>query len=505
MSKSILHTAALRTLLIYGFSLGFAVNLPARTMYLSTTGDDSSPVQAGAEFRTLNRALNSLVAGDTLIIRNGTYQGGLIVSLKGTAEAPIMIQGESLEAVIQGSVNKLDAVRLDSSRYVYVDRITAKNADRGGLGIIHCHHITVTNGRFADNGLWGIFTGYADDVRFEGNECYGSKEQHGIYHSNSGDRFIIRGNLVHNNSGCGIHMNGDPEMPGGDGVLNMGLVEDNIIYDNGQPGGGAGINMTHVQDIIVRNNLIYNNYAGGFTFYKDAGNSEQWSKRALIMGNTVYFKQFSSGRNVVNIAPTSEKVLIAGNILVSDGVGAVEQIDSDHLSTIASDYNVFWGIDETKMFEKKSVSTSLKNWQLATKNDRHSLVADPKFVDIVSADFSLDSTSKAVDAGMPMDSVRAVLGRLGGFDWILSRLDSIPDEDIRHVRRPVGAAPDVGAYERVILYDFNGDGILSVADAVALIILSFEKPEDSRLDVSGDGIYTIADVIQVLRLILQKS
>jgi len=294
-------------------------------------------------------------------------------------------------------------------------------------------------------------------------------------------------------------------MPGGDGVLNMGLVEDNIIYDNGQPGGGAGINMTHVQDIIVRNNVIYNNYAGGFTFYQDNGTFEQGSKRALIMGNTVYFKQFRGDRNIVNIAPTSEKVLIAGNILVSNGIGAVEQIDSDHLSTIASDYNVFWGIDETKMFEKKSVSTSLKNWQLATKNDRHSVVADPQFVDIVSADFSLDSTSKAVDAGMPMDSVRAVLGRLGGFDWILSRLDSIPDEDIRHVRRPVGAAPDVGAYERVILYDFNGDGILSVADAVALIILSFEKPEDSRLDVSGDGIYTIADVIQVLRLILQKS
>ena len=73
-----------------------SARLAARTMYLSTTGDDSAPCAHGSEFRTLSRALGCLVAGDTLIIRNGTYVGGLIVQLEGTAEAPILIQGESL-------------------------------------------------------------------------------------------------------------------------------------------------------------------------------------------------------------------------------------------------------------------------------------------------------------------------------------------------------------------------------------------------------------------------
>ena len=123
-----------------------------------------------------------------MIIRKGTYQGGLIVQLEGTEEAPILIQGESLDAAITGTEANRDALRLDHSSYVTIDRLTARDATRAGIGIIHSHHITVTNCRLADNGLWGIFTGFADDVRFEGNECYGSKKEHGIYHSNSGDQ-----------------------------------------------------------------------------------------------------------------------------------------------------------------------------------------------------------------------------------------------------------------------------------------------------------------------------
>ncbi|HLA41673.1 MAG TPA: right-handed parallel beta-helix repeat-containing protein, partial [Candidatus Glassbacteria bacterium] len=403
--------------------------LTARTLYLSTTGDDSAPFADGSEFATLGRAVDSLVAGDTLIVRDGVHTGGVITpALAGTAQAPIVIRGESLGAIIDTSGN-LDALRLDHSSHIIVERITFRHATRAGLGIINCNHITVLDCVMADNGRWGILTGFVDDARFEGNECYGSKAEHGIYHSNSGDRFIIRGNISHHNAANGIHLNGDPEILGGDGVLNYGIVERNIIFNNGAAG-GAGINMTHVQDVIVRNNLIYNNNAGGFTFYQDAGTFDQGSKRALIMNNTVYFK--SNDRRVVNIAATSEKVVLVNNILVASNNNEIFQVWSDYPETIISDYNVLWGADQDSL---ASISTnrnySLEDWRRFRDNDRNSVYGDPFFTLIDAADFTPADSSPALDAGAPLDTVKALVGRLEGMEWILAQLDSLPQEDLK--------------------------------------------------------------------------
>ena len=421
------------------------VPLQGRMLSLSATGNDSASCRAGAEFRTLKRAVECLAPGDTLIIRQGTYQGGVIITVKATEEAPVLIQGENLDAVISGSGEEVDGIRVQESSYVTLDRLTVRQAKRAGCSVRFSNHIRVTRSRFADNGTWGIFTSFADDILFEGNECYGSVKEHGIYHSNSGDRFVIRGNLVHHNRGNGIHLNGDPEIKGGDGVLNQGLVEKNIIYANGR-GGGAGINMTHVHDVLVRNNLIFNNYAAGMTVYQDTGTFEQGSKRVVIMGNTVVF-QPNLGRACVNIQTTSEKVLLAGNIFVSGVYRGAIEVNSDHLETVVSNCNLLWGAPAIEMVERKDKRMSIADWRALSGNDTHSIIADPQFVDPSTFDFSLKDTSPALDAGMPLESVRSILRSLGGFEWILSRLETLPDEDNQGRSRPVSESPDIGAYE----------------------------------------------------------
>jgi len=477
--------------------------LQARTLYLSTSGNDSAPFAHGSEFATLGRAVDSLAAGDTLIVRNGVHTGGVITpALSGTESAPIVIRGESLGAIIDTSRN-LDALRLDHSSHIIVEQVTFRHATRAGLGIINCNHITVRNCVMADNGRWGILTGFVDDALFEGNECYGSKAEHGIYHSNSGDRFIIRGNISHHNAANGIHLNGDPEIPGGDGVLNYGIVERNIIFNNGAAG-GAGINMTHVQDVIVRNNLIYDNTAGGFTYYQDAGTSDQASKRALIMNNTVYFK--ANDRRVVNIAPSSEKVVLVNNILVASNNYEVYQVWSNNPASIICDYNVLWGVDQGRIASISDTRNyTLDDWRKFRKNDLNSIYGDPRFTSAGQADFTPADSSPAVDAGAPLDTVKALVGRLGGMEWILAQLDSLPQQDLRGRTRPVGKAPDIGAIEigsdPQSLYDFNSDGRFSIADAVRLIILGIRNPADPRADIDSDGLYSVSDVIRLLRIL----
>jgi len=483
-----------------------ASDLAARTFYLSPGGDDNADCVSGAEFRTLSRAVSCLAAGDTLIVREGTYTGGVYVQVQAAEQAPVLIQGESLEAVISGSGSRPDAIRVDGASHIIIDRLTVRSAERAGISVLVSDHVRVTRCRLADNYKWGIFTGFADDVHFEGNECYGAKDEHGIYHSNSGDRFVIRGNVIHHNAANGIHINGDPEM-GGDGVNSFGLVEGNVIYANGQRG-GAGINMTHVQDVLVRNNLIYSNYAGGFTVYQDTGTFQQGSKRVVIMGNTVYFRSYY-GRSCVNIQTTSEKVVVVGNIFVSGGVRGTLEVNSGHLETIVSDRNILWGVDSARMVERNDRRLSLNSWRSLSGNDTHSIVADPLFSDPDSGDFIIADSSAAVDAGMPPDSVKLILESLGGFDWTLALLDTLPHEDILGRPRPLGEGPDAGAYETgqqpTGRYDFNGDGQLSVADAIALLLLARRTPEDPALDVNGDGRYTITDVIRLLLFIRDNS
>ncbi|MBW7995455.1 MAG: hypothetical protein FVQ81_02565 [Candidatus Glassbacteria bacterium] len=503
------HSSMLKITLVLCLS---ALPAPAKTIYLSAGGDDNSACGAGAEFATLEAALGCLDAGDTLFVREGEYTGGPLVELDGTAEAPIVLMGESLNAVIDTSNrDNRDNLRLDHSSHVIVDGLTFRRSSRAGLSLIRCDHITVRNCVFANNYKWGLFTGFADDVLFENNESYGARDEHGIYHSNSGNRFIIRGNHVHHNRGNGIHLNGDPELmsePGDDGVLNFGIVERNIIHDNGA-GGGAGINMTHVQDIICRNNLIYNNFAGGFTYYADTDDQRYTSRRALIMHNTVHFK--SGGRAVINIQSTSKSTVIVNNILVSGGFEPVLQMWSDYSSTMISDYNLFWGIDSSNNIVTTSdrLGYSLGNWRSNSGNDKHTRYADPSFVSVPDTSFVPSDTSAAVDAAAPMDTVRAMVASLDSAGWLLGRLDSIRIEDINENLRPAGDGPDIGAFEvgagPESLYDFNNDGRFNVADALSLLLKGLRNPGEESYDIDDDGVWSIGDVIALLRIMMENS
>ncbi|MEA2064555.1 MAG: right-handed parallel beta-helix repeat-containing protein [Gemmatimonadota bacterium] len=406
--------------------------LYGRTLYLSTSGDDSAAEGHGVEFRTLKRAVSCLEPGDTLIVKNGTYEGGVKIQIAATAEAPVLIRGKSLGAVISGSGSEIDAIRVQDASHVIIDRLTVREATRAGISIRFSNHIRITRCLCTDNSTWGIFTSFADDIHFERNECCRSKEQHGIYHSKSGDRFVIRGNLVHDNRMNGIHINSNTVIPGA--LIHWGIVEKNIIYGNGK-GGGGSINMAHVQDVLVHNNLIYNNYANSITVYQDTGTFEQGSKRVLIMGNTIYF-QPGTGRSGINIQTTSEKVVLAGNIFITGGSRGNLQVESDHLKTIVSDYNILWGMDSDRVVERKDRWVSLSAWRTLSGNDLHTRLVDPLFANIDSADFTLDPSSPALDAGMPMDTVRAILERLGDFEWIMDRLASLPDESICGWRNP---------------------------------------------------------------------
>jgi len=280
--------------------------------------------------------------------------------------------------------------------------------------------VIIRNNHLDQNAKWGILTGFSDDLLIEGNVATRSQIEHGIYVSNSGDRPVIRNNVIWGNRANGIHMNGDASL-GGDGIISGALVEGNVIYDNGL-GGGSGINCDGVQNSVIRNNLIYNTRSSGISLYRIDGGGG--SSGNLVVNNTVLVA--ADGRWALNIQSGSTGNTVRNNILYSGHSyrGSLD-ISGDSLSGFSSDYNVVMNRFTTNGGD--SVST-LAQWQSATGHDLHSLVAAPSqtFVNPAGFDFHLLAGGPAVDAGTSQFA---------------------PAVDFEGHARPSGSAVDIGADE----------------------------------------------------------
>jgi hypothetical protein len=381
-----------------------------------TTGDGSLL----KPWASIIYAATQVQAGDTVLINPGTYQGGIYVDSSGTPSAPITFRANGPSVIIEKSGGVRDAFYIENADYIVVEGLTIQHATRAGMRLSYANHMTIRNCTFANNGTWGLFTDFSDYTLVEDSESYGAVEQHGIYISNSSDYPTIRRNRLHHNNACGLHMNGDISM-GGDGIISYGLVEGNIIYENGA-GGGSGINMDGVTHTMVRNNLLYNNHASGISLYKIDGGSGSHDNQ--VYNNTILVA--SDGRWAINI-PGAEDTnnQLYNNILYNahSWHGSIS-IASPTLPGFASDFNV---VMNRLSSDDGDSSMSLTAWQ-ALGYDAHSIIATPAqlFVNPAAADYHLKAGSPAVDHGVTLTQVT---------------------QDLEGNQRPAGAAFDIGAYE----------------------------------------------------------
>jgi parallel beta-helix repeat protein len=413
----------------------------AAVLRISADGSDENPGTKDAPWATLQHAVDAAQPGDTILVGPGLYAGCVIRS-SGTAEAPIVLkaEGPGVHVDRSGPENRRRSIievgtHREAISHWVVDGFEVSGARRWGINVGRTHHVTVQHCRVHDCGLTGIFTAFSDHVTIQFNESYDNHE-HGIYHSNSGDYPVIRGNRSHHNDGCGIHMNGDRNM-GGDGQISHALVERNIIWENGRAGGSA-INCDGVSDSIIRNNLCYDNHASGISLY--AIDSSEGSSRNEVYHNTVVMGP--DGRWVLNIpwwqrrsAPLANRV--ANNIFYTSNpeTGAIliwaekALAGCDHnlvVSRFAADGTIpeeteiapmgMEGGADLRPAEGGRAPLDLKGWQ-ALGWDAHSRAASPEelFVDPAAHDYRLRQGSPAIGAGKALPEVTEdLLGRPRG-------------------------------------------------------------------------------------------
>lgn len=380
----------------------------------------------GTAWATLVYAADQVGPGDTVHVLAGNYQG-FYLDTSGTAGNPITFLAGPGVNITSNNPNTPDGINVEGADHVVIDGFTVTNRARAGIRAALSDFVIIRNNTAGDNGVWGIFTGFTDDLLVENNETYGSVDEHGIYVSNSCDRPTVRGNLIHDNNANGIHLNGDASQ-GGDGLIEDALIEENIIFGNGAAG-GSGINGDGLVSSVIRNNLLYDNHASGISLYSIDGATGATDN--VVVNNTVI--NANDARWCLNISDGSTGNTVRNNIFYNyhSFRGAIT-IDSTSLPGFSSDYNA---VISRFSDDGGSSVMSLAAWQ-ALGYDQNSFVATPAALFIAATtDFHLSPTSPALDAGTASNA---------------------PASDLEGNPRPVGDGYDIGAYESQLLE--CGDG-----------------------------------------------
>ena len=466
-------------LVVAGVAL--AVSASANTYFVANSGLDTNAGSQAAPWLTIQHAVDTIVAGDTIIVQPGTY-AGCRIGKTGSAIAVCTLKAATAGTVLINSLSPANRhqslIEIENFsatvRYWIIDGFECSGAQRYGIDLRDTDFITVQNCVVHNSAVTGIFLAFGYHPLIQNNESF-SNGEHGIYQSNSGDFPTIRGNKLHHNFSAGLHMNGDRNFTPGDGIISFALVEKNTVWENGAPPGGAsGINCDGVSDSVIRNNLLYNNHASGISLYGIDG--AEGSSRNKVYNNTVVMA--SDGRWCVNIPPAAEGQPdpvgneVRNNILYTAHTfrGSVSTY-ANAVAGFSCDYNIVVNRFSTDDGES---NMSLTSWR-ALGYDQHSIIATPAqlFTNAAINDYTLKTGSPAIDAGFALGS-------------------SVPD-DIRGLIRPQRLGYDIGCYEAaapsaVPLVDFVGD---PRAGAVPLVVqfadLSAGDPVSWLWDF-GDGV-----------------
>lgn len=231
--------------------------------------------------------------------------------------------------------------------------------------------------------------------------------------------------------------------------------------------GGAYV---QIEQCIARNNNYSNRDGAGGVL---VGNREVTVNNCTIAGNRRY------GIYVLGDNGTT----LANNVVCADRAGdyAVYRANSTG-QAFASDYNLFFTTNGATLGYSQGDCTTLAEWRRNTRQDAHSLVKDPLFVDVSTGNFHLRSQGGYYDA---------ITGRWG-LDIVTSpgvdRGDPLCMSDIEGP--PNGDRINIGAYGNTHLaskspnQDLDGDGLPDWWEVYYFGTITGVTPQ---ADPDGDG------------------
>jgi len=465
------------------FSVSSSFPLPTPTgsiYYVAKNGDDNNPGTEQLPWLTITKAANTLIAGDTVYIKEGIYNEQVIPQKSGTPgnyitytsspQDEVIIDGTGLLSEcgeLYPTVSWEGLIEIRGKSYINIIGLNIQKSS--------CIGIYVPKGP-----MGGVSSNYS-------KSSYINVENNSIYNTFSsavlmqwGDHYIVRNNTIELGGNAGptdsseetisiqnnvdifevsyntVFHSGFP-LYGGEGIdakwnVSNGNIFNNDIYDSQSVGiyvdswtgawkwGGDERGTGYANDINIYNNTIHNTTGSGIAISAELGGTVD---RVDIYNNIVYdgceysimipayagdpaWVGYITDINVTNNVFHGNK----GGALVGD-YNYLTYLENINIINNIFDNNEWWSIriDDDDYVGTYSVDYNLiygfRNYANEIKGTNY-IEADPQFVKSFGADFHLKSTSPAIDTGLSI---------------------SAPYVDFDGIVRPSGAGYDIGAFE----------------------------------------------------------
>ena len=401
----------------------------AATYYVATAGSDSNPGTLAAPFLTLQQGVNRAAAGDTVIVRDGTYghvnsvTGGdssgneyapVVLYNSGTTGAWITIKAEHKGAAVLDCEMLCDAyINLGNASYIVIQDLVIT---RGYKEAIHsndsAHHITLRGNRFEYIANRSTSTTLGLDGLYANPNCHD---------------FIIDGNVFHDIGRTNVNW------------LDHGLY-------------------LHGSNYTIINNIFYN-IPHGWSIQTADGLSN-----VLIANNTFAFPNGGGQDGQIMLWNTQSNLTIRDNIFYAPLNYAITRYTSS-VAGCSIDHNIVYGAS--------SMMADASGCTLGTNQ----IGLDPKFVNASSAplDFHVQAGGPGIDTGMNI----AVVG--SDFDLNVRPQGSSADIGAFEYVPPIIVSPPA----------ISGVFTSSVLPTSAVINWTTDQPSTSSVQY-GLGSYTMS-------------
>lgn len=434
------------------------------TYYVATTGNNQNPGNQSQPWRTIQKAIDTVQAGDTIIVRTGTYQENLTIRRPATANKPIKLQaftGEQPVIVGSGSgptvyfyhslcdeevIGEGNGNSDCQAFYWEIQGFRIQGSPNGGgdgnVVKIDTPKVTIRNNQLCcsvadvvkivrtandtqilNNEIWQDATIVTPSANAQGVDIVGA------------DRVRVAGNYIHDINDIGVYAKGNSR---------NALFENNRLVNIGANALMLGQSTDAERlrdgnyesyDGMVRNNVVLNS---GQACLATAS-----SYNAQFYNNSCYLTGQSSQASIrlsneSEVGQTGSNITIINNLIYGSANTPVLKIGSSSMTnynTLIIQHNLYFVAGGNPQFYASDFFDPIgfTQWKtnyttLTGRSDTGSLVGDPKFASTSGSNsLSLQTTSPAINAGINTSNIPT--DRLG-------------------ISRPQGVSSDIGAYEQ---------------------------------------------------------
>lgn len=521
-------------------------NIISDAIYVSESGNDSGSGTADKPFKTIQAALDSVKAGQTIYVRKGTYTGISYFRNSGTKNNYITLRNYPGEKPFLTAKSEGAVLNLSGHDYVKIEGLEIGGFSapiaQGILLDSDENHIIIRNNEIHDL----VTTKPGENEEGEANAilCYGEGETaaasinnvciegNNVYNNTTGwcesvsvtgntENINVINNIVHNNTNIGIDFYGNAgycpkkeldqprfcvaagnEIYGSicdyaecaglyvDGARDV-ILENNISHDNAygiEIGSEERQDNYPVKNILARNNLVYKNSSGGIRIGGYDKNKTGYVTETKIYNNTIINNgEGEGGWNGELCFVKCNGVDVRNNIVYKDStkypmIGG--DLPKEYVLNVTFSNNVYYN-----PLGKDEIYFEFAGGSAEGINDFNNQTGSSDFFGkpYFNSDYSLKKDSYGINIGST-----AVNEYVGKYDLANNtRIDGVID---------VGAFE----YQNTLKGDVDKNGIVNVADSKAILQIISGIAKDltpyniNAVDYNGDGKENLLDSIGIL-------